>query len=149
VGIGTSGIINIERESEMSGNIHDKGVMILSGFLRDRFAQTYPITMSASIAFEQSYDGIDGDSATAAEVIALFSAITKIPIKQHLAITGSMNQKGDIQAVGGVNEKVMGFFELCNEQGLTGEQGVVIPSKNIQDLMLDPEIIKAVKAKSF
>ena len=149
VGIGTSGIINIERESEMSGNIHDKGVMILSGFLRDRFAQTYPITMSASIAFEQSYDGIDGDSATAAEVIALLSAITKIPIKQHLAITGSMNQKGDIQAVGGVNEKVMGFFELCNEQGLTGEQGVVIPSKNIQDLMLDPEIIKAVKAKSF
>lgn len=105
--------------------------------------------MSASIAFEQSYDGIDGDSATAAEVIALLSAITKIPVKQHLAITGSMNQKGDIQAVGGVNEKVMGFFELCFEQGLTGEQGVLIPSKNVQDLMLDPEIIKAVKSKSF
>ena len=149
VGIGTSGIINIERESDMSGNIHDKGVMILSGFMRDRFAQSFPITMSASIAFEQSYDGIDGDSATAAEVIALLSALTKIPIKQNLAITGSMNQMGDIQAVGGVNEKVMGFFELCFEQGLTGDQGVLIPAKNMHDLMLDPEIIKAVKAKSF
>jgi ATP-dependent Lon protease len=132
VGIGTSGIINIERESDMSGNIHDKGVMILSGFLRERFAQTSPITMSASIAFEQSYDGIDGDSATAAEVISLISALTKIPIKQTIAITGSMNQKGDIQAVGGVNEKVMGFFELCQEQGLTGKQGVIIPAQNIQ-----------------
>ncbi len=149
VGIGTSGIINIERESDMSGNIHDKGVMILSGFLRERFAQTYPITMSASLAFEQSYDGIDGDSATAAEVIALISALTKIPIKQTIAITGSMNQKGDIQAVGGVNEKVMGFFELCLEQGLTGQQGVIIPAQNIHDLMLDQEIIKAVKNKTF
>jgi len=149
VGIGTSGIINIERESDMSGNIHDKGMMILSGFMRDRFAQKFPITMSASIAFEQSYDGIDGDSATAAEVIALLSALTQIPVNQHLAITGSMNQKGDIQAVGGVNEKVMGFFELCYENGLTGDQGVLIPSRNVHDLMLDPEIIKAVKAKSF
>jgi ATP-dependent Lon protease len=149
VGIGTSGIINIERESDMSGNIHDKGVMILSGFLRERFAQTSPITMSASIAFEQSYDGIDGDSATAAEVISLISALTKIPIKQTIAITGSMNQKGDIQAVGGVNEKVMGFFELCQEQGLTGKQGVIIPAQNIHDLMLDPEIIKAVERKTF
>ena len=149
VGIGTSGIINIERESDMSGNIHDKGVMILSGFLRERFAQTYPITMSASIAFEQSYDGIDGDSATAAEVIALISALTKIPIKQSLAITGSMNQKGDIQAIGGVNEKVMGFFELCFEQGLTGDQGVIIPAQNIHDLMLDQEIIKAVANGTF
>ncbi len=149
VGIGTSGIINIERESDMSGNIHDKGVMILSGFLRERFAQTYPITMSASIAFEQSYDGIDGDSATAAEVIALISALTKIPIKQTLAITGSMNQKGDIQAIGGVNEKVMGFFELCFEQGLTGDQGVIIPAQNIHDLMLDKDIIKAVENGTF
>ena len=149
VGIGTSGIINIERESDMSGNIHDKGIMILSGFMRERFAQTYPITMSASIAFEQSYDGIDGDSATAAEVIALLSALTKIPIKQTIAITGSMNQKGDIQAVGGVNEKVMGFFELCQEQGLTGQQGVIIPAQNIHDLMLDPEIMKAVAKKTF
>jgi ATP-dependent Lon protease len=149
VGIGTSGIINIERESDMSGNIHDKGVMILSGFLRERFAQIYPITMSASIAFEQSYDGIDGDSATAAEVIALISALTKIPIKQTLAITGSMNQKGDIQAIGGVNEKVMGFFELCFEQGLTGDQGVIIPAQNIHDLMLDKDIIKAVENGTF
>ncbi len=149
VGIGTSGIINIERESDMSGNIHDKGIMILSGFLRERFAQSSPITMSASIAFEQSYDGIDGDSATAAEVIALISSLTKIPIKQSIAITGSMNQKGDIQAVGGVNEKVMGFFELCQEQGLTGKQGVIIPAQNIHDLMLDPEIIKAVERKTF
>ena len=149
VGIGTSGIINIERESDMSGNIHDKGIMILSGFLRERFAQSSPITMSASIAFEQSYDGIDGDSATAAEVIALISSLTKIPIKQSIAITGSMNQKGDIQAVGGVNEKVMGFFELCQEQGLTGKQGVIMPAQNIHDLMLDPEIIKAVERKTF
>jgi ATP-dependent Lon protease len=149
VGIGTSGIINIERESEMSGSIHDKGIMILSGFMRERFAQHNPITMSASIAFEQSYSGIDGDSATAAEVIALMSALTKIPIKQSIAITGSMNQKGDIQAIGGVNEKVMGFFELCQEQGLTGEQGVIIPTQNIHDLMLDPEIIKAVKNGTF
>ncbi len=149
VGAGESNIINIEREVELSGSTHDKGVMILEGFMRERFAQVRPLTLSASIAFEQSYGGIDGDSATAAEIIVLLSSLSKLPVKQSLAITGSVNQKGDIQPIGGVNEKIQGFFEICTIRGLHGEQGVVIPHQNVQDLMLSEEVIQAVKAGKF
>ncbi|MFN8358303.1 MAG: ATP-binding protein [Candidatus Kapaibacterium sp.] len=149
VGAGESNIINIEREVELSGSTHDKGVMILEGFMRERFAQVRPLTLSASIAFEQSYGGIDGDSATAAEIIVLLSGLSKLPIKQSLAITGSVNQKGDIQPIGGVNEKIQGFFEICAIRGLQGDQGVVIPHQNVQDLMLSEEVIQAVREGKF
>ncbi|MBS1537564.1 MAG: AAA family ATPase [Bacteroidetes bacterium] len=149
VGVGEESIVNIEREVELSGSTHDKGVMILTGFMREKFAQTRPLTLSCSIAFEQSYGGIDGDSATAAEIISILSSLSKIPVKQSLAITGSVNQKGDIQPIGGVNEKIKGFFEICSIRGLTGEQGVVIPKQNVQDLMLSDDIIEQVKAGKF
>ncbi|MBK9246579.1 MAG: AAA family ATPase [Ignavibacteria bacterium] len=149
VGAGESNIINIEREVELSGSTHDKGVLILEGFMRERFAQLRPLTLSASIAFEQSYGGIDGDSATAAEIIVLLSALSNLPIKQSLAITGSVNQKGDIQPIGGVNEKIQGFFEICSIRGLQEDQGIIIPLQNVQDLMLSEEVIRAVKDKRF
>jgi len=149
VSAGDAGIINIEREVDMSGSIHNKGVMILSGFIRERFSTDKPFTLTASIAFEQNYGGIDGDSATAAEIYALLSAITNVPIKQSFAITGSVNQKGDIQPIGGVNEKIRGFFEICQERGLTGEHGVIIPKQNVGDLMLIDDIVEAVKQGKF
>ena len=149
VSAGTAGIINIEREVEMSGAIHNKGVMILSGLLRALFSRSQPISFTASIAFEQNYGGVDGDSASAAETIALLSAISNIPIRQDLAITGSINQKGDIQPVGGLNEKITGFFEVCKDRGLTGTQGVVIPAQNVNDLMLRADIVEAVRTKQF
>jgi ATP-dependent Lon protease len=149
VGVGSANIVNIEREADLSGNIHNKGMMIIEGFLRERFAREHPITLSASLCFEQSYGGVDGDSATAAEIIALISALCNIPVLQSLAITGSMNQKGDIQPVGGVNEKIKGFFELCAAQGLNGEHGVLIPSLNVQDLMVEEDIIQAVEQGNF
>lgn len=149
VSAGNAGIINIEREVEMSGAIHSKGVLILSGLLRALFSRAQPMSFTASIAFEQSYGGIDGDSASTAEIIALLSAISNIPIRQDRAITGSINQKGDIQAVGGLNEKITGFFEICKDKGLTGTQGVVLPEQNVRDLMLSDEIIEAVKKKKF
>ena len=149
VGVGSTDIINVERESDMSGKIHNKGMLILNGFLRERFAIHHPLTLSASICFEQSYGGIDGDSATAAEVIALLSAISGIEVKQYLSITGSMNQKGDIQPIGGVNEKISGFYELCLANGLNGHHGVLIPSQNVNDLMLNEHIIESVKKGEF
>lgn len=149
VSAGNAGIINIEREVAMSGSIHSKGVLILSGLLRTLFSRRQPMSFTASIAFEQSYGGVDGDSASAAEMIALLSAISNIPIRQDLGITGSINQKGDIQAIGGVNEKITGFFEICKDKGLTGSQGVVIPIQNVTDLMLNDEIVDAVKTKKF
>jgi predicted ATP-dependent protease len=149
VSAGTSGIINIEREVEMSGAIHSKGVYILSGLLRSLFSRSQPMSFTASVAFEQSYGGIDGDSASTAEMVALLSAIANLPIRQDLAITGSINQKGDIQPVGGVNEKITGFFEVCKDRGLTGTQGVLLPVQNVKDLMLRDEIIEAVRAKQF
>ncbi len=149
VSAGNSGIINIERESDMSGSIHNKGVLIMSGFLQEKFARDIPLSLTASIAFEQSYGGIDGDSASAAEVYVLLSALAEVPIKQNLAITGSINQKGDIQPIGGVNEKIRGFYEICEERGLTGDQGVIIPGQNVKDLMLCTEILDAVKDKKF
>lgn len=149
IAIGNKGIVNIEREAGMSGNIHNKGVMIITGFLFERFGSKTPMSITASIAFEQNYGGIDGDSASAAEIYVLLSALTDIPIRQDLAITGSMNQKGDIQPIGGVNEKITGFYELCKERGFTGNQGVVIPEQNVKDLMLRHDIIDDIKAGNF
>jgi len=149
VSAGNAGIINIEREVAMSGSIHSKGVLILSGLLRTLFSRNQPMSFTSSIAFEQNYGGVDGDSASAAEMIALLSAISNIPIRQDLGLTGSINQKGDIQAVGGVNEKITGFFEVCKDKGLTGTQGVVLPIQNVNDLMLNDEIVEAVRSKKF
>ncbi|MEY3386055.1 MAG: hypothetical protein RIR53_866 [Bacteroidota bacterium] len=149
VSAGNAGIINIEREVQMSGSIHSKGVYILSGLLRSIFSRSQPISFTASVAFEQSYGGVDGDSASAAEMIALLSSIANIPIRQDVAITGSINQKGDIQPVGGINEKITGFYEVCRDKGLTGTQGVILPRQNVRDLMLPEEIIKAVNKGTF
>jgi len=147
--MGTEGLVNIERRARMSGNIHDKGVLILSGYIGSNYAQKVPLSLSASIGFEQTYEMIDGDSASAAELIVLFSSLSGVPVKQSLAITGSVNQKGQIQPIGGVNEKVEGFFEVCKAKGLTGEQGVVIPFQNVKNLMLKKSVVEAVKAGKF
>lgn len=149
VSAGNAGIVNIEREVDMSGSIHSKGVLILAGLLRSLFSRAQPISFTASIAFEQSYGGIDGDSASVAEIIALLSAISNVPVRQDLAITGSINQKGDVQPIGGVNEKITGFFEVCSDRGLTGTQGVAIPHQNVSDIMLRDEIVAAIKKKQF
>ncbi|RKQ32301.1 Lon protease family protein [Oceanobacillus halophilus] len=147
--VGQSGIINIERESKMSGNIHSKGVYILSGYLGDKFAQEQPLALSAQLAFEQSYGGVDGDSASSTELYALLSSLADIPINQGLAVTGSINQKGEIQPIGGVNEKIEGYFDVCKAKGLTGEQGVLIPHQNVKNLMLKDEVIEAVEDGMF
>lgn len=146
---GQSGIINIERESEMSGRIHNKGVYILSGYLGETFAKKHPLSLSANLAFEQSYGGVDGDSASSTELYALLSSLAEVPIKQSLAVTGSVNQKGEIQPIGGVNEKIEGFFDTCKARRLTGEQGVLIPHQNVKNLMLKDEVIDAVKDGMF
>jgi lon-related putative ATP-dependent protease len=149
VGLGREGVINVEREARLSGSTHDKGVLILTGFLRGTFASEVPLSMSASIAFEQSYGGVDGDSASSTEVYAILSALSGVPIRQDLAVTGSVDQNGRVQAIGGVNEKIEGFFELCSRRGLSGTQGVVIPESNVADLQLDPEIVTAVEGGRF
>jgi lon-related putative ATP-dependent protease len=149
VALGKAGIINIEREADLSGPLHTKGVAILAGFFRQMFAQDKPLAMTASISFEQSYSGVDGDSASATEVFALLSALTGLPIDQGIAVTGSVNQKGNIQPIGGVNEKIEGFFDVCHSRRITGRQGVIIPHQNVQDLLLRPEVIAAVKARRF
>ncbi|HHX87429.1 MAG TPA: AAA family ATPase [Firmicutes bacterium] len=146
---GKKGIINIERESQLSGRIHDKGVLILSGYLGKRYGRQEPVNLSASLCFEQSYSGVEGDSASAAELLALLSGIGGVPLKQGLAVTGSVNQTGEIQPVGGINPKIEGFYAACKISGLTGEQGVVIPSRNCQNLMLAGEVIQAVSQKEF
>lgn len=146
---GRDGIINIERETNMSGDIHSKGVMILSGFIGETFGQTMPISFSASICFEQLYGEVDGDSASAAELVALMSSLGDLPIKQSLAITGSVNQRGEIQPIGGVNEKIEGFFDICCLFGLDGSQGVVIPGTNIDELILKDEVVSAVEGGLF
>ena len=146
---GASGVVDIEREVELGQPIHSKGVMLLTGYLGNKYAQYFPLTLSANIALEQSYGHIDGDSASLGELIALISALTEIPSTQELAITGSINQYGEVQAVGGVNEKIEGFFDLCLHRGLTGEQGVVIPASNQINLMLDAKIIAAIEAGKF
>jgi ATP-dependent Lon protease len=147
--LGKTGVINIERESNLSGRFHDKGVHIISGYLRSRFAQSKPLSLAASICFEQSYSGVDGDSASSTEIYALVSALAEAPLRQDIAVTGSMNQQGDIQAIGGVNEKIEGFFDVCRIKGLTGSQGVMIPASNVEDLMLREDILDAVTAGKF
>jgi predicted ATP-dependent protease len=149
VSLGQAGVINIEREARLSGSTHDKGVMILSGFLRGRFGQQTPIAMSASLCFEQSYSGIDGDSASSTEAYALLSALSGVPIRQDLAVTGSVDQYGTVQAIGGVNDKIEGFYRVCRAVGLTGRQGVLIPRSNISNLMLDAETAAAVERGQF
>jgi ATP-dependent Lon protease len=147
--MGRAGIINIEREADLSGKTHNKGVLILSGYLRSKYAQDKPLTISASICFEQSYSGVDGDSASSTEAYALLSSIANIPIRQDIAVTGSINQKGEIQAIGGVNQKIEGFYEVCKVKGLTETQGVIIPEANIPDLMLREEVVEAIKNHKF
>jgi len=149
IGVGRDGIIDIEREASMGGPIHTKGVMILGGYLSNKYAQDKPLSLAARLVFEQSYEGIEGDSASSTELYALLSALSGLPIKQSLAVTGSVNQKGEVQAIGGVNEKIEGFFEVCKAKGLSGGQGVMIPSSNIQNLMLKDEVVEAAKAGKF
>src|SRR4029077_15037961 len=150
VALGKAGIINIERESNLSGRFHDKGVQIIAGYLRHTFAQDKPLSLSASVCFEQSYSGVDGDSASSTEIYALLSALSGLPIRQDIAVTGSVSQQGDIQPIGGVNQKIEGFFDVCRvKTGLTGRQGVMIPSENIEDLMLRDDVIEAVAAGKF
>lgn len=149
VGVGRGGVVSIERESGMSGRSHDKGVQILGGLLRDRLGRRRPLSFTASLCFEQSYGRIDGDSASSAEVYALLSALSRVPLRQDIAVTGSVNQFGEIQAVGGVNEKVEGFFAACRVKGLTGTQGVILPRHNVPDLCLSAEVVAACEAGRF
>lgn len=149
VGMGSEGVINIEREAHLSGPTHNKGVLILSGYLREQYASNAPLALSAGLAFEQSYGGVDGDSASTAELCALISAIADVPIRQSIAVTGSINQRGQIQAVGGVTHKIEGFFAVCEARGLTGEQGVTIPASNVRHLVLKREVVKAVAEGKF
>lgn len=147
--VGTEGIINIERETRMSGSIHTKGVLTLSGYLGGKFAQKSPLGLTAQITFEQSYGGVEGDSASSAELYAILSSLAGVPIKQSLAVTGSVDQRGDIQPIGGATEKIEGFFAICKARGLTGEQGVIIPHQNVENLMLKEEILEAVRQGKF
>jgi len=148
-GMGQAGIINIERESHLSGSIHDKGVLILAGYLRNRFGQHHPLALSASLCFEQSYSGVEGDSASSTELYALLSRLTDIPLRQDLAVTGSVNQWGEVQAIGGVNEKIEGFYDICRMIGLTATQGVLIPEANVRHLVLRRDVIDAVAQGRF
>lgn len=147
--MGRAGIINIEREADLSGSTHNKGVLILGGYLRKKYAQDKPLTMSASIAFEQSYGGVDGDSASSTEIYALLSSLSEVPIKQNIAVTGSVNQKGEVQPIGGVNQKIEGFFDCCKNLGFSGDQGVMIPEANVKDLMLRKDVVEAVEKGTF
>lgn len=146
---GRRGVINIEREAQLSGRIHDKGVLILSGYLGWKFAQNKPLSISASLSFEQSYEGVEGDSASSTELYAILSSLSELPIEQGIAITGSVNQKGEIQPIGGVNQKVEGFFDVCRVKGLTGEQGVIVPHQNVRNLMLRDDVVEAVRHGKF
>jgi lon-related putative ATP-dependent protease len=147
--MGEKGLVNIEREILMSGSIHSKGVLTLNGYMGAQYAQDKPLSLSASLTFEQSYQGIEGDSASSAELYALLSSLAEVPIYQGIAVTGSVNQNGEIQPVGGVNQKIEGFFKVCKERGLNGKQGVIIPKQNVEQLMLDSEVVEAVKDRMF
>ncbi len=147
--VGKSGIVNVEREVELSGTSHSKGVVILSAYIGEKFAQERPLSLSASLCFEQMYNGVDGDSASSTELYAMLSSLSGLPIRQEIAVTGSVNQKGEIQAIGGVTDKIEGFFNICKLRGLTGTQGVMIPHQNIKNLNLSEEVIKAVKEGMF
>jgi lon-related putative ATP-dependent protease len=147
--MGKGEVLDIERQVELGGPLHSKGVLILSSYLGSRYASNRPLPLSASLVFEQSYGGVDGDSASSAELYALLSALAEVPIKQSLAVTGSVNQNGQVQAIGGVNEKIEGYFDICNARGLTGEQGVMIPHSNVKNLMLRQDVVDAVTANKF
>jgi len=149
VRMGRGEIIDIERQVELGGPLHSKGVFILSGYLGEKFARRSPLALSASLVFEQSYGGVDGDSASSAELYALLSALSGVPVGQNFAVTGSVNQMGEVQAIGGVNEKIEGFFDICRERGLTGNQGVLIPKSNVTHLMLRQYVVDAVRKGKF
>jgi lon-related putative ATP-dependent protease len=149
LGVGREGLIDIERESKLGGRLHTKGVMILSGYITDKYTRNIPLSLSARLVFEQSYEEVEGDSASSTELYALLSCLADVPIKQGIAVTGSVNQKGEVQAIGGVNEKIEGFFEVCRAKGLNGKQGVLIPVSNARNLMLKQEVVEAVKAGNF
>ena len=147
--MGNKGIINIEREAKLSGKTHDKGVLILSGYLGGKYGGRIPLSLSATLTFEQSYSFVEGDSASSTELFALLSSLSELPIKQSIAVTGSVNQHGEIQPIGGVNQKIEGFFDVCQAKGITGKQGVIIPKSNIRNLTLKNRIIDAVKKGKF
>jgi predicted ATP-dependent protease len=149
VRLGRGEVVDIEREVELGGPIHSKGVLILSSFLGARYASDRPLSLSASLVFEQSYGGVEGDSASSAELYALLSALAETPIQQRFAVTGSVDQQGQVQAIGGVNEKIEGFFDLCKARGLTGQQGVLIPASNVKHLMLRHDVVQAVADGQF
>jgi predicted ATP-dependent protease len=149
VRMGRGDVVNIEREVNMSGPLHSKGVLILASFLNARYAVDQPLSLSASLVFEQSYAGVEGDSASSAELYVLLSAIAEAPLRQTLAVTGSVDQHGRVQAIGGVNEKIEGFFDLCRARGLNGDQGVLIPAANVKHLMLRQDVVDAVAAGTF
>jgi len=149
VRMGAGRVTDIEREVKLGGPLHSKGVMILWGFLAGRFAQDVPLALAASLVFEQSYGGVDGDSASSTELYALLSALSGVSIQQGIAVTGSVNQWGEVQAIGGANEKIEGYFDVCKADGLTGEQGVMIPQANVQHLMLRADIVEAVSQGKF
>ncbi len=146
---GSEGIVNIEHEVGLSGEIHDKGLLILEGYLRKQYARNFALSVYAGICFEQSYSEVDGDSASSSELFALLSAIGELPVRQEIAVTGSVNQLGDMQPVGGINEKIIGFFDICASSGLTGRQGVIIPSQNVKSLILPEKVVKAIEEKKF
>ena len=149
IGLGREGVIDIEREAKMGGPIHTKGVLILSGYINDKYAKDKPLSLSARLVFEQNYEGVEGDSASSTELYSILSALSGLAIKQNIAVTGSVNQKGEVQAIGGVNEKIEGFYEVCKLNGLTGKQGVMVPESNVQNLMLKEELVEAVKEGGF
>jgi predicted ATP-dependent protease len=148
-GMGAAGIVNVEREVKLSRPAHSKGVLVLSGYLLGKYAEDQPLAVSAHLAFEQVYSEVDGDSASSAELYALLSSLAGVPVKQAIAVTGSVNQNGEIQAVGGVTRKIEGFFAVCAAQGLTGEQGVIIPAANVPHLMLEQDVLDAVASGMF
>jgi predicted ATP-dependent protease len=147
--LGQRGVISIDRESQLSGKIHDKGVLILSGYLGSQYGQARPLSLSASISFEQGYDLVEGDSASLGEACAILSALAEAPVRQDLAITGSINQKGEVQPIGGANVKIEGFHDLCRETGFSGTQGVILPARNLQNLMLRPDVVESVREGKF
>ncbi len=147
--MGTSGVVDIEREVRLGGPLHNKGVLVLSGYLGDCFAQRHPLILSASLSFDQLYEEVEGDSASAAELYALVSAIASVPLRQGVAVTGAVNQKGDVQPIGAVTTKIEGFFRACLRKGLTGDQGVIIPARNLSNLVLADEVVEAVRQGQF
>jgi predicted ATP-dependent protease len=149
LGLGREGVVDIEREAKLGGRLHTKGVMILNGHIMEKYARDIPLSLSARLVFEQSYDDVDGDSASSTELYVLLSRLAEAPIKQGIAVTGSVNQKGEVQAIGGINEKIEGFFEICRAAGLNGKQGVLIPASNVRHLMLKEEVVEAVRNGQF